>query len=124
MRETAPAFKLPPLRLVRSWYPQAPSLPQRAAFDASLLDGSPRAFEAGLLAAYGVRPAVKRPDLAGLEELTPEPAEDFVGVQVPRTPLERCDQSPQRTLTNSARGRYRSPVSILWRTCICGASQE
>ena len=64
---------------------QAPRPRQRAAFDASLLDGSPRAFEAGLLAAYGVRHSAlrgNRPDLAGLEELAPEPAEDTAGVQV------------------------------------------
>ena len=63
-----------------------PPPPRREAFDASLLDGTPRAFEAGLRAAYGFQSGAQRrgrPDLAGLEEMVPEPAEDLVGAQVP-----------------------------------------
>ncbi len=44
---------------------QAPRPPQRAAFDATLLlHGTPRAFEAGLQAAYGLHPGMPAPDFA------------------------------------------------------------
>jgi len=57
---------------------QVPRPPQRAAFDATLLvEGTPRAFEAGLQAAYGLQPSAQAADLAnGFRHVSgPSPAQ-------------------------------------------------